>query len=196
MDAYGTSLMADSFQPGGRPPAPPPLDLVQDFVNTEVPDFGQDELATPAELVGWLVGRGLVTEGTVATQGAFRRARGIRHALRLLALANAHGEPPTREEARTIDAALASVPVRLRLEDRVVGVAPRGTGVDGALAAILAVVAEAERDGSWRRVKACVQHSCGWVFYDASRNHSSSWCSMRVCGNRTKVAAARSRRRA
>ena len=187
--------MTGSFQPGGRPPAPSPLDLVQDFVNTEVPDFEQDDLATPAELVSWLIARGLAPEGTVPTQGEFRRARAVRRALRLLALANAHGEGPAPEDARAIDQALGAVPVQLRLEQCVVTLAPRGTGVDGALAAILAVVTEAQRDGSWPRLKACVQHSCGWVFYDASRNQSSSWCSMRICGNRTKVAAARSRSR-
>ena len=187
--------MTDSFQPGGRSPAPAPLDLVQDFVNTEVPDFGQDDLATPTELVDWLVSRGLVPAGSTATTAALRRAHHVRRALRLLALANAHGEQPSAPAAREIDDALGSVPVRLRVEGGAVTIGARSEGVDAALAAILGVVADAQRDGSWWRLKACVQHSCGWVFYDASRNHSSSWCSMRICGNRTKVAAARSRSR-
>jgi len=188
--------MTGSFQPGGRAPAPPPLDLVQDFVNTEVPDFDQDELSTPTELVAWLAARGLVEPGATASPASFRRARQVRQALRLLALANAHGAPPSPARASAIDRALGSVPVRLALADGSVAVVPRAAGVDGALAVILAVVAAAERDGTWLRMKACVQHTCGWVFYDASRNHSSNWCSMRICGNRTKVAAARRRQRA
>ena len=52
--------MTEGFQPGGRAPAPAPLDLVQDFVNTEIPDFNQDDIATPAALEGWLLERGLV----------------------------------------------------------------------------------------------------------------------------------------
>ena len=188
--------MTGSFQPGGRSPAPAPLDLVQDFVNTEVPDFGQDDLASPVELIAWLADHGLVPPGTTATPAALRRAHRVRRALRLLALANAHGVRPSAEAAREIDEAFASIPVRLCVEGGAVTIGPRSTGVDAAVAAIVGVVVAAQRDGSWQRVKACVQHSCGWVFYDASRNHSSSWCSMRICGNRTKVAAARRRSRA
>jgi predicted RNA-binding Zn ribbon-like protein len=46
-------------------------------------------------------------------------------------------------------------------------------------------------DGSWSRLKACRQ--CGWAFYDYSRNRSGSWCSMQLCGNRTKTRAYRRR---
>ena len=50
--------MADEFQPGGRAPAPAPLDLVQDFVNTEMPDWHRDDIATPAALATWLARAG------------------------------------------------------------------------------------------------------------------------------------------
>ena len=52
--------MAETSQPGGRAPAPEPLDLVQDFVNTEVPDWHRDDIATPAALGAWLRVRGLI----------------------------------------------------------------------------------------------------------------------------------------
>jgi predicted RNA-binding Zn ribbon-like protein len=45
-------------------------------------------------------------------------------------------------------------------------------------------------------MKACPHEDCGWVFHDASRNRSGQWCSMAVCGNRTKGAAFRARLRA
>ena len=45
-----------------------------------------------------------------------------------------------------------------------------------------------------RRLKACRKESCGWVFYDHSRNRSSNWCSMTICGNRTKTTGYRRRR--
>ena len=48
--------MTDGFQPGGRSPAPAPLDLVQDFVNTEIPDWDRDDIATPEALGAWLAG--------------------------------------------------------------------------------------------------------------------------------------------
>ena len=51
------------FQPAGRAPAPAPLDLLQDFVNTEIPEWAQDDLGSPAALSAWLVERGLLDPG-------------------------------------------------------------------------------------------------------------------------------------
>lgn len=52
---------------------------------------------------------------------------------------------------------------------------------------ILAVVVEAAGDGSWQRLKACREHRCEWAFYDRARNRSGRWCSMAVCGTRSKM---------
>jgi len=71
--------------------------------------------------------------------------------------------------------------------------APALDGVQGGLATIVAVVAEARLRGVWERMKACRQESCGWLFYDGSRNRSSSWCSMQICGGREKARAYRMR---
>jgi predicted RNA-binding Zn ribbon-like protein len=62
------------------------------------------------------------------------------------------------------------------------------------LAAIVAVVATARAAGTWERLKACRQETCGWLFYDVSRNRSSNWCSMQICGAREKSRAYRRRR--
>ena len=51
------ALVTASFQPAGRSPAPAPLDLLQDFVNTEIPEWAQDDIGSPAALADWLVGR-------------------------------------------------------------------------------------------------------------------------------------------
>lgn len=37
------------------------------------------------------------------------------------------------------------------------------------------------------QLKACQGHACGWLFLDASKNRSRSWCDMRACGNRAKA---------
>jgi predicted RNA-binding Zn ribbon-like protein len=74
------------------------------------------------------------------------------------------------------------------------GVAPAGSGAARGLAAIVAVVAAARAAGTWERLKACRQETCGWLFYDVSRNRSSSWCSMQICGGRQKSRAYRRRR--
>ena len=46
--------------------------------------------------------------------------------------------------------------------------------------------------GTWPRLKGCAQ--CEWVFFDRSKNRSGTWCSMTICGNRTKNRAYRRRR--
>lgn len=184
------------FQPAGRAPAPPPLDLVQDFVNTEIPVWGVDDIATPAALDDWLRSRDLLPDGAVVDAGAFVRARALRLVLRALASRNAHGSS-TDDDLRVEFAALASdMLLRLELADRGgLRLAPADRGVNGALAEIVSRVFEAQRSGEWRRLKSCPGPHCGWLFYDASRNASSRWCSMSICGNRTKTAAYRQRRR-
>jgi predicted RNA-binding Zn ribbon-like protein len=71
---------------------------------------------------------------------------------------------------------------------------PAGEGVDRALTTLVSIAVEASREGTWSRLKACRKESCGWVFYDHSRNRSSNWCSMTICGNRIKTAGYRRRR--
>ena len=36
-------------------------------------------------------------------------------------------------------------------------------------------------------VKISADPGCGWMFLDASRNHSRRWCDSRDCGNRARV---------
>lgn len=38
-----------------------------------------------------------------------------------------------------------------------------------------------------KKVKACADPACGWLFYDISRNQSRRWCDMNDCGNRAKA---------
>ena len=60
---------------------------------------------------------------------------------------------------------------------------------------MLAAVFEADAAGTWRRLRACANPACGWAFYDRSRNGSSRWCDMAICGNRAKQRALQVRRR-
>jgi predicted RNA-binding Zn ribbon-like protein len=181
-------------QPGGRAPAPAPLDLVQDFVNTEIPEWHVDDLSTPARLGAWLASRSLLEAAEPVEAEAFLLALDVRRALRGLALANAAGPPPAGAHER-LEATLARVPLRLGAGvDGRPALAPTGQGVEHALGVLLVVVLEADRAGTWPRLKACRKESCGWLFYDRSRNRSGNWCSMTICGNRTKTRRYRERR--
>ncbi len=190
------SRAGPGFQPAGRAPAPPPLDLVQDFVNTEVPVWAQDDIATPAELGSWLEARGLLAAGAAVDADAFLRARELRDLLRALARRNVHADEPLDPGLRErFAAAVREARLRVALDEGgSLRLMAAHDGVDGALAVILARAVEAQATGAWGRMKSCPGAHCGWLFYDASRNASSTWCSMSICGNRAKTAAYRRRR--
>jgi predicted RNA-binding Zn ribbon-like protein len=44
-------------------------------------------------------------------------------------------------------------------------------------------------------IKQCENTSCVLYFYDQTKNHARRWCSMKICGNRMKVAAFYERKR-
>lgn len=182
-------------QPGGRAPAPAPLDLLQDFVNTEIPEWARDDIATPAELAGWLVGRGLLTEGSNVDADVFLRARALRSCLRALARANTSGRAPAPGVWQSMRDDLGVLCYRLEVDaSGDPHLAPVEAGGGEALAELVAIALRSAGDGTWARMKACRKASCGWVFYDHSRNRSSNWCSMAICGNREKTAGYRRRR--
>jgi hypothetical protein len=114
----------------------------------------------------WLVAAGLADSTDVDVEAA----REFRERLRAVLI----GEPVSLG---------ATVTVRLE---------PAGPRLEGSAPAerVLALIAGAT---SWDRVKVCSAEDCRWAFYDASRNHSRTWCSMSDCGNKAKARAFRAR---
>jgi predicted RNA-binding Zn ribbon-like protein len=180
-------------QPAGRPPAPGRLAYVQAFLNSfwDLETHGDERWATPGDYERWLADRSF--RGAVAPAD-LERALSLREALRALCLAN-HDAVPAPSATATVDrvarevaGAAALVP---SLADQTVN--PLGDGPDAACALAVAIVLEARADGSFARLKACPHERCGWAFFDTSRNRSGQWCSMRICGNRSKGEAFRRR---
>lgn len=175
-----------------RQPAPGSLRLVEEFVNTREEDV--EGLRTPGDLARWCAAHGIAGTDVEVDDAALERAVGVREALRALLFAN-NGHPLDTNAIGTLNDFAATVPHRLRFDAHGSQLEPAGRTVDAALARILLVAHEAMADGTWARLKACRQHTCGWAFYDSSKNHSAAWCSMRVCGNRQKARRYRTRRR-
>jgi predicted RNA-binding Zn ribbon-like protein len=177
-----------------RAAAPGELEIVREFVNTLDLESGEDELSSVAALAAWLTARGLVAPGESVRRADLARALAVREALRALLVANNRG-PLEPDAAPVLEAAARTAKLELRFgPDGVAAVEAGAAGVPGALGRLLVVVAGAMAAGSWSRLKACRAETCRWAFYDRSRNHSRAWCSMAVCGNRTKSRAYRARR--
>jgi predicted RNA-binding Zn ribbon-like protein len=58
-------------------------------------------------------------------------------------------------------------------------------GVPGALAAVLAAVAELSLAGRWPRMKACRNQPCHFAFADRTRDMSATFCSPQCAGQAT-----------
>jgi hypothetical protein len=145
------------------------VDLVIDFLNTVDHETHADALDDAVAWPKWLAEREL-SEGPADV-------RAVRDALRA-----AVGDSVTPTPA--------VVPVTIELP---AGGTPRLVATD-VTGAVLAAATRLAIQGAWERVKICPADDCRWAFYDRSRNHSRTWCSMQVCGNREKARSWRGRR--
>ena len=179
-----------------REPAPGDLRLVQEFVNTLDIELGRDDLASPDLLAAWLDRHGPLAAGASVTEADRRHAVEVREALRALLLAH-NGAELDAQAAATLNRAAEATPLYVHmLPDGGANLAASASGVQGAMGKLLAIVFTAMTTGTWSRLKACRDDACQWAFYDHSKNRSGAWCSMAVCGNRTKTRAYRQRARA
>jgi predicted RNA-binding Zn ribbon-like protein len=144
------------------------VDLVIDFLNTVDHEGGTDVLTDPVAWSSWLASRSLTGGGPSALRAA-------RDALRVAV--GDHGQ-----------ATDVATTVRVELMDGTPRVVTRDV-----LGAVLAAASRLSVLGQWERVKICPARDCRWAFYDRSRNHSRTWCSMQTCGNRQKARAWRER---
>jgi predicted RNA-binding Zn ribbon-like protein len=177
-------------------PAPDPLRRVQALVNTvELPE-GPDRLADPADAKPWLVAAGLL--GPQAELGAadLDLVRGVREALRAMLVQNAGGPPPPGPAFAPLRAVTAHGTARANLSDNgEVLLSAGGDSVPERMIELLVIIRDAQRDGTWARLKACGNDECHWAFYDRSRNHGGTWCEMSSCGNKLKNREFRARKR-
>jgi len=182
-------------EPGPKRPAPGELELVRAFLNTIDIETGEEKLSDPAALRVWLAERDLLGSNERAAPGDLRKAIELREALRAMVGHN-NGDPLDAGATGVLDGAAARAKLGPRFAaDGPPSVEPQASGVDGALGRVLAIVFASMAEGSWERLKICRADTCRWAFYDWTKNHSGSWCTMKICGNREKVRSYRSRAR-
>jgi predicted RNA-binding Zn ribbon-like protein len=180
-------------EPGDRSPAPGSLRLVQLFVNTNDLETGPDLLPDAAALREWFVERELLAPDVPVTDADHARAIELREAIRGLVSAHA-GLPHDSAAGEIVNAAGVRAGLHPVLDDPGTRIEPAASGVDGALGRIVSAIHAGVAEGTWERLKACERDVCRWAFYDHSKNRSSHWCSMAVCGQREKNRRAYRRR--
>jgi predicted RNA-binding Zn ribbon-like protein len=168
-------------------------EFLVEFVNTRDVEEGTDSIADPGALAAWIDEKTGDHAGGLDREDA-GRVTALRESLRALLLAN-NGEQA--EGSDLVPLREAAERTRLRTTFSAAGrldLAPARSGLSGFEARLLLAIERLQSQGAWPRLKACTDEECQWAFFDATRNHSRTWCSMDVCGNREKTRRYRERR--
>jgi predicted RNA-binding Zn ribbon-like protein len=192
MSAVPTQWLDDAE----KKPAPEPLRRIQSLINTVDRESGLDRLAAAADAAPWMTANGLLTSGETPTQDDLLVLTGVREGLRALVLQNTVGQAPDPALVAPLHRITETEHARAVVaEDGAVQLAPVGDSLRARLLALLLIVSDAQRDGTWVHLLACANDDCQWAFYDRSRNHGGTWCDMATCGNKLKNRDFRARRR-
>jgi predicted RNA-binding Zn ribbon-like protein len=177
--------------------------LCLDFVNTIDPrePAGHDFLPDYAHLLAWAIDAAVLDDEQIRRVRAAQRLRPkqaakvhaaaieLRETLYRVLRAAAERRPPSRRDAETVAAGAAHLQTRRRLW------APEVTwhwewSEDDPLRLPCLIVLDDALDlltgADVNRLGVCAGEACGWLFADATKNHSRRWCSMAGCGNRAK----------
>ena len=180
--------------------------LCLDFINTSFVVNGRpvDLLATFSDLVTWLMqvellsedeGKKIEQQWGKQGEGAetLEQARAFRVTLRKMVERIAAGRPVPQAAMEAINGML-----RYRIGYPQV-IRRNGKFERGYLAGsqeanqLLGLLAEAAANllctCDLSLIKKCQNPLCVLFFYDTTKNHARHWCSMTLCGNRSKVAA-------
>ena len=180
--------------------------LVVDLLNTVIAPDGrvQDLLGTREELAAWARASGLAQPGELRSSSPrLRREPGtlriFREQLRRGLLAWAASGRPSRTLVTRLNRELGRGQERMEIGVRqgraVIRRRAQGSPLDRLYAAVARSGAELLASGAPRRLRKCANPSCRLMFYDVSKAGRRRWCSMQMCGARSKVRAWYLRRR-
>jgi predicted RNA-binding Zn ribbon-like protein len=183
-----------------------------DFLNTEPIADGRREERLPdfQSLVAWCVeagfiegqlGRALVRRWGIKARGraTVAHAREFRSALRGLIARRKSGQAPSARALSSLNRALVLELGHTEVVRRGKWVERRQRVVIEHPEQLLRPIADAAVhllcETEPALIRRCTSAKCVLFFYDTSKNHARRWCSMELCGNRTKVAAHYQRRK-
>ena len=181
-------------------------DLSLDFTNT-VGEHGtenpHEHLQSYFALLAWARHSGILTNAIALRlqhragrapaegQSVLERAITLREALYRIFRATATGEKARPGDLAVLNLNLAQALPHARIIYAREGMTWSWEHSEDALDQMLWPIARSAADlltsDRIGRVRECSGDTCGWLFVDASKNHSRRWCSMSDCGNRAKV---------
>ena len=183
----------------------PRIDLCLDFGNTVAwrGSAPEESLHSFADLIGWCVNVGAITERGAAEYRAleksdplraaqiFNDAIAMREAIYRIVYSTTSGAPAAETDLRLLNDTLKGAPARTKVERAGRDFAWRVERLKPAAAVLLAPVLWASADllvgPNLARVRHCANDGCLWLFLDDSKNGTRRWCSMQACGNRAKA---------
>lgn len=155
-----------------------------------------ERLRSPADLAAWLAGAGLLSSPVRVTAGELLEARELRETIFRIARAAMDRREADPADIATLNARAAARDLAPRFERLGAGVDREAPGaVRAAMSTIARDAVELFGGPHAARIRECAAPDCSGLFLDASRAGRRRWCSMAACGNRTKVAAYRTRTR-
>jgi len=179
--------------------------LALDFLNTLdfrydqrrrielLPTYGRFlEFAAQAGLISTYGRRKLLrnTTGSVAAR-RLKQIVEIREALYRMFLATVNGKPPNPSCLRTYNRYLRDLYVAKillwRKSSFIRDSVDLTTTSLGPMGAILESAGALLTSPDRSHIRECGDESCRWLFLDTSKNHSRRWCSMEICGSRSKA---------
>jgi predicted RNA-binding Zn ribbon-like protein len=165
-----------------------------DFLTTQGYPFSDapaERIPTPARLEEFLTEVGLRPEHGAVDEGDLDDARGLRDALRSVALAVLDGKGPDHKALGAVEhwADRAAAPLALEARPRLVRRPPRTTR--DALGRLARAALEDLTGPRVAEIHACADPICRKLYLDPTGR--KKWCSTSTCGNRARVRAHRER---
>ena len=166
--------------------------IVLDFINTvnARPVFTRDDLTSADDVVEWAQASGVLHQRVAPSAmlaSQFEAAVDLRERLyRVFGPISQGREPPTA----AVGAVVRKAADAMRSADW--NRRPSGFAPDWGEASIASIcdrladeAVQLLRSPAVHRIGSC--DGCGWLFLDVSRAHARRWCSMNVCGVRSKM---------
>lgn len=147
------------------------------------------DLEAVATWAAWLDRRGYDAS---AAEASFAEAVDVQRALRALQAGN--GGVPDEDDLTAARERINASIERHGLFPRITADGIRVAPAPGdAIGRILGLAVDAMAAALWTRFKLCRDETCRASFYDASRSGTKTWCSMELCGSRSKMRRLRAR---